>query len=232
MSREKASKPFKMQRSRLAGLIDFTFLKPYASLPEFSDFLERSAHFPFACIMVPPFEVRKTRSFFRARGIQQRVGTVISFPLGFDSHPAKLSHIRSAIRDGAAEVDVVHNISLLRSDLSTYQKELREMVQLTHSRSAIIKIILETSVLSEEEIACAAELVARAGADFIKTSTGFFGNPTPDTVRLIHKATKGIAGIKASGGIRTLQDLMAFVEAGATRIGTSSGYDIVLECPP
>jgi deoxyribose-phosphate aldolase len=222
----------KVNQASVARLIDYTYLKAHAPDREFSNFLSRAAEFPFACVIVPPFTVSRAVKYFNDNGLERPVGTVISFPLGFDSLPSKLDQIRRATESGASEVDVVNNIALLRSEPPEYEAEITELVAVAHSCSVRIKIILETAVLTDEEIVTASRIVSRAGADFIKTSTGSFGNPTPQTVGLILDTVGDRTAIKASGGIRTLADTLAFVHAGASRIGTSSGYEIVKECPP
>ncbi|MHA2620754.1 MAG: deoxyribose-phosphate aldolase [bacterium JZ-2024 1] len=224
--------PHNYSRLSVAPLIDFTFLDARAPEPEFQKFLLRASEFPFACLIVPPFRVAQAARFLDARQSHVPVGTVISFPLGFESSREKLNQIKEAVSEGAREVDVVHNISLYRSDLAAYNAEIQELVKYAHSLSVVIKVILETSALTDQEIMRCTDVIANAGADFVKTSTGLFGNPTPEVVRLISQVSAGRARVKASGGIRSLKDLITFVSAGAERIGTSSGHAILMECAP
>jgi deoxyribose-phosphate aldolase len=230
VARKKKHIPEEPTRVSISRLIDYTYLKPHSPADEFREFIRKAVEFPFACVIIPPCTVAATVEYFRARRLKTRVGTVVSFPLGFDPLPSKVTGILIAGQGGASEVDVVANVALLRSHAGEYEHEIGELVSFAHRGSLLIKIILETAVLTPGEVVLASRIVSKCGADFIKTSTGSFGNPTPDTVRRIREATRSKTPVKASGGIRALAEALAFVEAGATRIGTSSGYEIVMEC--
>ena len=152
------------------------------------------------------------------------MGTVIGFPLGANDTLTKLAEARRALSNGAEQLDMVQNIGALRShDFDVVRKEIADMAALAHSNGAILKVILETSLLSEPEKIESCNLAAEAKADFVKTSTGFSsGGASPEDVELMRKIVGPSIGVKASGGIRTLEALRVMIAAGANRIGTSS----------
>jgi deoxyribose-phosphate aldolase len=157
------------------------------------------------------------------------VGTVVGFPLGATLTSAKRFETIEALRLGAAEIDMVQNIGALKSgNRDLVFSEIRALAEVVHDRAALLKVILETGLLSDEEKVIACELSERAGADFVKTSTGFLGGvATVQDVALMRRAVR--IGVKASGGIRTASDAKAMIEAGANRLGTSSGVNIIRE---
>jgi deoxyribose-phosphate aldolase len=159
------------------------------------------------------------------------VCTVVGFPLGANDARAKIAEAQLALSDGAEELDMVQNIGALRSqDINLVRKEISDIADLAHSRGAILKVILETCLLDEQEKITACTLAVEAKVDFVKTSTGFStGGATLEDVQLMRQAVGPSMGVKASGGIRTLQALRLMVAAGANRIGTSSGVSIVGE---
>ncbi len=160
-----------------------------------------------------------------------KVGTVIGFPLGANLTVTKLLEAEAAAQNGAQELDMVLNIGALKSgDRVLVQTELRSLVRMAHSHGAILKVIIESSLLSQEEKILACALAAEAGVDFVKTSTGFAaGGATAADVALMRGVVGHEIGVKASGGIRTAADLAEMVDAGANRIGTSSGVAILRE---
>jgi len=156
---------------------------------------------------------------------------VIGFPLGANETETKIAEAQTALANGAKELDVVQNIGALRSgEVQVIRDELTELADLAHSRGAILKVILETGLLSADEKRISCQLAAESGADFVKTSTGFAaGGATVDDVSLMRSIVGSAIGVKASGGIRTLAALSNMVQAGASRIGTSSGVNILKE---
>jgi deoxyribose-phosphate aldolase len=164
-------------------------------------------------------------------GSSVRVCTVIGFPLGANEPETKFAEAQRALVNGATELDVVQNIGALRSgEVQLVGQELKHLAALAHASGALLKVILETGLLSEEEKRIACELAVDAGADFVKTSTGFAaGGATVEDVRLMRDIVGHSIGVKASGGVRTLAALRHMVAAGANRIGTSSGLSILQE---
>jgi deoxyribose-phosphate aldolase len=154
---------------------------------------------------------------------------VIGFPLGATSPETKVYETETALRDGATEIDMVINIGALRGGDNTWvARDIRGVVETAHAAGAIVKVIIETSLLSDEEKVKACLLSKEAGADFVKTSTGFAGGgATPQDIALMRRTVGPEMGVKASGGVRTFEDARSMVEAGATRIGASAGVKIV-----
>lgn len=212
-----------------AALIDHTLLKPDASHSEIERLCREAAHFGFATVCVNPWYVPLAARLLRGSGV--KVCTVVGFPLGATLPKIKAHEAEEAIKLGAHEIDVVQNIGALKSGQNErVEADLRGVVEISHSAGAICKVILETSLLSREEKVRSASLAKRAGADFVKTSTGFAsGGATAEDVALLRETVGSEMGVKASGGIRSLDDLRAMVNAGATRIGTSSGVKIVMQ---
>jgi deoxyribose-phosphate aldolase len=213
----------------VALLIDHTVLRPEASQEEIARACAEARHYGFASVCVNPYWVR-----FAAAALEEssvRVCTTVGFPLGANESATKLAEGELALRQGAKELDMVQNIGALRSGhFEAVENEARQLAQLSHSRGAILKIILETCLLSEEEKATACRLAVKGGADFVKTSTGFAtAGATIEDVRLMRRVVGRSAGVKAAGGVRTLEALLDMVEAGANRIGTSSGVQIMRE---
>jgi len=213
----------------VALLIDHTMLKPDASQEDIARICAEARHYGFASVCVNPYWVRFAFAALAGSGVN--VCTTIGFPLGANESATKLAEGEIALMQGAKELDMVQNVGALRSgNLETVENETRQLAQLSHSRGAILKVILETCCLSEEEKKTACRLAVEAGADFVKTSTGFASaGATVEDVRLMRQAIGDSAGVKAAGGIRTLETLRAMVKAGANRIGTSSGVQIMHE---
>jgi deoxyribose-phosphate aldolase len=213
----------------VALLIDHTILKQDALQEDIARACAEARHYGFASVCVNPYWVRFAAAALEGSGV--RVCTTVGFPLGANESATKLAEGELALQQGATEVDMVQNIGALQSGhFEVIESEARRLAQLLHSRSAILKIILETCLLSDEEKATACRLAVKAGADFVKTSTGFAkAGATIEDVRLMRRAVGRSAGVKAAGGIRTLEALRTMVEAGANRIGTSSGVQIMRE---
>jgi deoxyribose-phosphate aldolase len=210
----------------LASLIDHTLLKPDASRQEVEQLCREAAQFCFASVCVNPNWVPLCREMLRGSGV--KVCTVVGFPLGAHMPDVKAYETRRAVEQGAEEIDMVINIGALRSkDYALVEQDIRGVVQAA-GRDTVVKVILETSLLSREEKIMACSLAKAAGADFVKTSTGFAGGgATVEDVSLMRETVGPEIGVKASGGIRTQEDAQAMVAAGATRIGASAGVKIV-----
>jgi len=221
--------PLPKNPAEAATRMDFTFLRHDASPDAFLQFLQDSLSYPFACLIVPPALLNSARSFYQQQGVSTPLGSVVGFPLGFTPTEIKREEARFLLHNGASEIDMVGNLFWLKSDLPRWQKEVQEVASLVHSYKAIFKIILETSLLTPNEMAYASESAVSAGVDFIKTSTGYFGGAAPEAVRLIRQTVGYRAKIKASGGIRTRQHFLKMLQAGADRIGTSHAIPILQE---
>jgi deoxyribose-phosphate aldolase len=216
----------------LAALFDHTLLKPDATRAQVIRLCHEAAEHRFACAMVNPAWLACAVEALAGTGIP--AGVVIGFPLGASLAASKRDEAARVLKLGAHDVDMVLNIGLLKSgakeDYEAIKQEIRAVVELAHGAGAIVKIILETCLLSFEEKLRASELALAAGADFLKTSTGFSsGGATADDIALLRGVAGRRAGVKASGGIRSLADVRAMLEAGATRIGASASLKILTE---
>ncbi len=213
----------------LAGALDHTLLKPEATLAQVQALAHEAAEHRFACAMVNPAWVPAVA---RARaGTGVRAGTVLGFPLGASLRATKEAEARDAARAGALDLDMVLNIGALRSGLfAEAGEEIRALAAIAHGEGAILKVILETALLDDEQKRIAAELAVDAGADFVKTSTGFaYSGATGADVALLRRAVGARCGVKASGGIRGLADAVNMTAAGANRIGASASVAILRE---
>ena len=215
--------------SSVAALIDHTSLKPEATADDIARLCAEAREWRFASVCINPCWVAFAAEALHGSGV--KVCTVIGFPLGANTTRIKAAETEAALAEGALELDMVQNIGALRSGkYDLVQKEIRTLAEVAHSGGAILKVILETCLLSEEEKTTACRLAVDAKADFVKTSTGFSnGGATATDVELMRRTVGIAAGVKASGGIRTLEALRQMVAAGATRIGTSSGVSILSE---
>lgn len=214
--------------AELARLIDHTLLKPDAAQAEVEKLCQEAARYGFASVCVNPCWVRLCRDLLRDSGVV--VCTVIGFPLGATSCEAKAFETETALAHGADEIDMVINIGKLKSqDYDYVENDIRAVVE-TATPRAIVKVILETCLLTDEEKIKASLLSKAAGAAFVKTSTGFSkGGATLGDVSLMRKVVGSRLGVKASGGIRDRKIAAQMVEAGASRIGASAGIGIVSE---
>jgi len=214
-------------RHALASVIDHTLLKPEATREQVLKLCAEAAEHRFACAMVNPTWVATAYAALVGTGIP--VGVVVGFPLGANLTSTKREEAAALVRLGAGELDMVLNIGLLKSgENALVQNDIRGVAEIAHEAGAILKVILETSLLSLEEKLRASELACLADADFLKTSTGFSkGGATAADVALLRGVAGGRCGVKASGGIRTLDDARAMLEAGANRIGASASVAIV-----
>jgi deoxyribose-phosphate aldolase len=216
----------------LAAVLDHTLLKPDATRAQVIRLCHEAAEHRFACAMINPTWVGVAAETLAGTGVP--VGVVIGFPLGATLSASKCDETKRVLKLGAHDVDMVLNIGLLKSgakeDLQAVKQDIRSVVELAHAAGAIVKVILETCLLTFEEKLRASELALSAGADFIKTSTGFSsGGATVDDITLMRSVVGNRAGVKASGGIRSLADASAMLHAGATRIGASASVKILAE---
>ncbi|WP_419806752.1 deoxyribose-phosphate aldolase [Terriglobus sp.] len=213
----------------LAAALDHTLLKPEATRAQVERLCDEAAEYRFACAMVNPCWT--TLAAARLRGTGVPAGVVIGFPLGASLAGSKLDEAGRVLRDGAHDVDMVLNVGFLKSGMrDAVQEEIGGIARVVHDGGGILKVILETALLSDEEKKAASELSIAAGADFIKTSTGFAsGGATAADIRLMRDIAGDRCAVKASGGIRTLADAMTMLRAGANRIGASASVAIVNE---
>jgi deoxyribose-phosphate aldolase len=212
-----------------ASFIDHTLLKPEAAEADIRRLCEEAAEYKFASVCVNPFWIKTCAEILRNSGVP--VCTVIGFPLGANTTDTKVFETRRAIFDGAREVDMVINVGALKSgDHCTVEKDIREVAQAAHEFGAICKVIIETALLTDEEKVRASLAAKHAGADFVKTSTGFSkGGATVEDIMLMRRTVGADLGVKASGGVKSLADARAMIQAGATRIGASVGVKIAQE---
>jgi len=214
-----------MTSHELAARIDQTLLKPHATQADYEKFLERASTYRFASACIPPHYVDLAVNMFAGGTI--KVCTVIGFPLGYTSSDSKVFEAKKAFEKGAEEIDMVANISMLKSNNLAYvTDEIGSVVSAVPD--AIVKVIVECCYLTDEENIAACEAVMSGGAHFVKTSTGFgpWGAKVED-VRLLAKYSGGRIKVKAAGGIKNVSDALTMIKAGADRIGTSSGIKIV-----
>jgi len=213
----------------LAPLIDHTLLKPDATYADIDQLCDEARKYGFASVCVNPTYVKRAAD--RLRGSSPKVCTVIGFPLGATPKEVKALEARKALRDGATELDMVIAIGALKSgDHKTVYEDIRLLAEVAREGRAILKVIIETALLSDEEKVAACVLSRKAGAHFVKTSTGFAkGGATEADVALMAQAVEHKLEVKASGGVRSAADAKRMVEAGATRIGASVGVKIAQE---
>ncbi len=222
-------------REQFSKLIDNTYLKSSASKEEMIRFLEGAKKYHFAAAVVFPYWVPLAVRLLQ--GTDVKVCTPVGFPYGTITRSAKVYEARNAVTNGAEELDVVMNVSALKSgDVEYVQRELSEIVSAAQlsgltedSRRTLVKVIIETPVLTRDEKITACEIVRDCGADFIKTSTGTAGNggALVEDIHLIRTVLGPSIGVKAAGGIRTIEHAMDLLDAGANRLGTSTGVALV-----
>jgi deoxyribose-phosphate aldolase len=211
----------------IAGLIDHTILRPDATRADVVKVCQEARKYNFASVCVNPYWVGVVAAELRHSPV--KVCTVVGFPLGATTTESKIGETEIALRVGAQEIDMVINVGALRSgDLETVRQDIKGVADAAHRAGAIVKVILETALLDDNQKAIASTLAKLAGADFVKTSTGFAsGGATAHDVALMRLVVGSEMGVKASGGIRTLEDLQKMAAAGATRIGASASVKIV-----
>ena len=222
-----------MTRRKLAALIDHTFLKAAGSDDAVETLCAEAREYGFACAMVNPAEVAKAATLLDGSGV--RVGTVVGFPLGQNTVRTKCAEAIEMVEAGALDIDYVLNIRDLRSKPSEQVLEDFMLLNLAPKKvcdDVVTKLIIECCYLTDDEKVLACRLAKKAGFDFVKTSTGFgTGGATPEDVALMRKTVGKTMGVKAAGGIRTLEDAMKMIEAGANRIGCSAGVSIIEALP-
>jgi deoxyribose-phosphate aldolase len=226
-SRVSASEKLTKIDPNVAGLIDHTILKPEATRNDVLKICREAREYRFASVCVNPYWVPLVAA--ELSGSPVKVCTVVGFPLGATSTEAKVAETAAALRAGAQEIDMVINVGALRSgDTDAVKNDIQAVVRVAHEAGAIVKVILETALLDDTQKTVASKICKAAGADFVKTSTGFStSGATAHDIALMRAAVGPNLGVKASGGIRTLQDVQAMTAAGATRIGASASVKIV-----
>jgi deoxyribose-phosphate aldolase len=212
----------------IAALIDHTLLRPDATASDVRAHCRQALEYRFAAVCVHPYWIPLAA---RELARQIPVATVAGFPLGANTTAIKAAEAEAAVYAGAEEIDMVLNLGELRGgNHAAVRDDIRAVARVVRPAGAILKVILETALLDDEQKRIACALAEEAGADFVKTSTGFGPRgATMEDVRLMRASVSARVGVKAAGGIRTLQDLLRMAEAGANRIGTSAGVAILKE---
>ncbi len=214
--------------SNLAGIIEHTVLKPDCSLEDVRRVCEEANQYGFVGVCIPPFFVRDAKRIL-GENSRVRLATVVGFPMGYSAIAAKSEEIKRAVEEGVDEIDAVVNIAAVKSgNWNHVRHDVDGIARATHIRGRVSKIILECGLLTEAEIRQIAEIAQGEGIHYLKTGTGFHGYPaTEEMVRLLKSLAGNTMKVKASGGIRTRAGAEALVKAGADRLGTSSGIDLV-----
>ncbi|OKH27261.1 deoxyribose-phosphate aldolase [Chroogloeocystis siderophila] len=207
----------------IAPLIDHALLNPTATADQVQQCCEQADRFQFATVCVYPTHVRQAAELLH--GKKPQVCTVIGFPTGATTSAVKLYEAQEAVDNGATELDVVINLGWLKAGKT--EQLHREIAEICEATGKTVKVILETTLLTDAEKRLAAEICMDAGAAFLKTSTGWNGGATVADVKLLKEVAKDRVGIKASGGIRTIEQAFDLIMAGATRLGTSRGPELI-----
>ncbi len=207
----------------IAPYIDHTLLNQTATPEQVQQFCYQAERYKFASVCVFPSYVKLAKELLQ--GKPPKVSTVIGFPTGATTSKVKLYEAQEAVENGATELDVVINLSWLK--IGKTEELYQEIAEICEETGQTVKAIIETTILTEEEKCLAVEVLMDAGITYIKTSTGWYGGATVEDVQLIKSISKGRVGIKASGGIRTYEQAVDLIIAGATRLGTSRGVDIL-----
>lgn len=219
----------KISRSQLAKMIDHTLIKPTATRDNVIELCEEAKKYNFGCVCVNL--VRVSLAVQLLRGTDVKVSSTVGFPYGSTLPEVKAFEAKISLENGAQEIDMVMNIGALKSkEYEIVKRDIEAVVSLKRSFSdVVVKVIIETGYLTDEEKVMACKLAKESGADFVKTSTGIVGGATVEDVRLMRKTVGKHMGVKAAGGIRTLKQVLAMIEAGANRIGTSTAVAIIEE---
>lgn len=214
-----------MTNTSIISKIDHTLLKPEATRADIITLAEEAKQYKFASVCVNPFWVSTAAEVLK--GTEVNVCTVIGFPLGASASEVKAFEVKKAIEDGATEVDMVLNVGALKAgELEVVTNDMVQVVEAAKGK-ALVKVILETCLLTPEEIVTACKCAVKAGADYVKTSTGFSTDgATVEAVKLMAETVGPNIGVKASGGVRSLEDAQAMIANGATRLGSSAGVAI------
>ena len=213
---------------KLNRYLESTLLKPTVTEREIDQLVREAREEQFIGICVPPFWVKKVKRELQDEDIQ--VVTVVGFPFGYESTEAKVAQLKAAIKDGADELDVVWSQTAFHSGMSWPKIELAQLSKICHEEERLLKVIVETAYLSPAQLQEACAICVDAGADFVKTSTGYapYGARVED-ISLMRQALPSTVGVKASGGIKTLELALALIQAGADRIGTSAAKTLMDE---
>ena len=220
-----------MKRDELARLIDHTMLKPDAMPAEIEQLCDEAIHYHFASVCVNPSYVPLAAA--KLAETEVAVCTVVGFPLGATTTTAKICEAEQALKDGATELDMVLRIGALKAGQRTIVRDdIAAVADAVHEGGGLVKVIIETALLTEEEKALACELAREADADYVKTSTGFASaGARVDDVRLMRETVGPQMGVKAAGGIHSYEEAAAMVNAGASRLGASAGIQIIEGAP-
>lgn len=211
--------------------IDHTVLKPTTTLADVERCCREAIEYRFAAVCIPPLYVKNARKALHGTGV--KVATVIGFPFGYNAIESKLAECILAIIDGADELDMVINLGALKNaDWGFLAQEINHIFPIVKSKDKVIKVIVESGILTREELVKCCELYGAAGADYLKTSTGYAETgATVEAVQLMRRLLPSSVQIKASGGIRTYDFAAALIDAGATRLGCSASLEIVKQSP-
>ncbi len=211
----------------LVSFFDHTLLKPDTATADIRRLCAEAIDYKFAAVCVPPFFVAEAVQTLEAYPAI-KVATVIGFPMGYAATPAKVEEIKRAIDEGVDELDAVINICAVKNgNFNFVRSDIDSMTMAVHSKRKVIKVILETSLLTEDEIKHLCDICNEVGVDYVKTSTGTQGGATPEVVAFLRAHLNKSIKIKASGGIRSLEDARRLIEAGAVRLGSSSSVQII-----
>jgi len=211
----------------IASYIDHTILKPTTVAADIKKVCQEAQEYGFFAVCVPPPLVRNAVAILKESPV--KIATVIGFPFGYSIAQAKIAEAQQAIKDGAHELDVVINLVAVKSNAWPYlEKEMTQLMELARPTGRLVKVIIESGILTDEEILQCCELYTKIGVDFLKTSTGYAEKgASVEAVQLMRKHLPSTIKIKASGGIRTYEQAIQFINAGADRIGCSAGVTIV-----
>src|SRR3990170_7915273 len=222
----------KLSRNELAKMIDHTLVRPTATKDEVIKLCWEAEKYGLCCVVVDPFFVSLARHMLEATEV--KVCSTVGFPIGAVLPEVKAFEARKVVELGAEEIDMVMNTSALKSkDYEAVKEDIKAVLKVKHSNPNIfVKVIIETGLLTDREKIMACKLSKEVGADFVKTSTGFLGGEeTIKNVKIMRKTVGKDMGVKAAGGIRTLEQALAMIKAGANRIGTSTAVNILEEMP-
>jgi len=220
-----------ISKKQFAKMVDHTLIKPTATRNDVEKLCKEAEKYGFRCVCANSMYVSLAKQLLR--GTDVKVCSTVGFPFGATLPEVKAFEAEKAVEKGAQEIDMVINIGALKSgDYETVKKDIETVVNVKRSHSdLVIKVIIETGYLTTQEKIMACRLAKDAGADFVKTSTGLVGGATVEDVKLMRETVGKDMGVKAAGGIRTFKEALAMIEAGANRIGTSTGVAIIEEIP-
>ncbi len=216
-----------MNAGELAKYIDHTNLKAFATREDIKKLCDEAKEYGFYAVCVNPYRVKDAKEFLEGTDI--KIASVVGFPLGATFTETKVQEAIMAVRNGADEIDMVMNIGAMKDgDYEVVERDIREVVEAVHPMGAKVKVIIETCYLTDEEKVKACELAKKAGADFVKTSTGFgSAGAKVEDVKLMRSVVGNDMGVKAAGGIHNAKEAIAMIEGGATRIGASRSVQII-----